>query len=70
MLYFKPCRYDRWSQALEVSLGEVMPGGKPPVLKHRMELMRDEAIKLWAKKRRSGWQVCTPQWTPPPLRMP
>ena len=70
MLYFKPCRYDRWSQALEVSLGEVMPGGKPPVLKHRRELMRDEAIKLWAKKRRSGWQVCTPQWTPPPLRMP
>ena len=70
MLYFKPCRYDRWSQALEVSLGEVMPGGKPPVLKHRRELMRDEAIKLWAKKRRSGWQVCTPQWTPPPLRRP
>ena len=69
MLYFKPCRYDRWSQALEVSLGEVMPGGKPPVLKHRRELMRDEAIKLWAKKRRSGWQVCTPQWKPPPLRM-
>jgi hypothetical protein len=70
VLYFKPCRYDRWSQALEVSLGEVMPGGKPPVLKHRRELMRDEAIKLWAKKRRSGWQVCTPQWTPPPLRRP
>ena len=65
MLYFKPCRYDRWSQALEVSLGEVMPGGEPSVLKHRRELMRDEAIKLWAKKRRSGWQVCTPQWKPP-----
>jgi hypothetical protein len=43
-------------------------GGEPPLLKHRRELMRDEAIKLWAKKLRSGWQVCAPQWTPPPLR--
>ena len=65
VLHFQPCRYDRWSQALEVTFGEVMPGGEPPLLKHRRELMRNEAIKLWAQKRRAGWQVCTPQWTPP-----
>ena len=65
VLHFQPRRYDRWSQSLEVTFGELMPGGEQPLLKHRRELMRDEAIKLWAKKRRSGWQVCTPQWKPP-----
>ncbi|MCP9911043.1 DUF1651 domain-containing protein [Cyanobium sp. BA20m-p-22] len=65
---FEPLRYDRWSQALEVTFGEVMPSGEPPLLKHRRELMRNEAIKLWAQKRRAGWQVCSPQWTPSPLR--
>ena len=39
--------------------------GQAPLLKYRKEIRRDEAIKLWAKKRRSGWQVCTPQWKPP-----
>ena len=68
VLHFQPCRYDRWSQSLEVTFGEVMPSGEPPLLKHRRELMRDEAIKLWAQKRRAGWQVCEPQWTPPSLR--
>ena len=68
VLHFQPCRYDRWSQSLEVTFGEVMPGGEPPLLKHRRELMRNEAIKLWAQKRQQGWQVCSPQWTPPPLR--
>ena len=67
VLHFQPCRYDRWSQSLEVTFGEVMPSGEPPLLKHRRELMRNEAIKLWAQKRRAGWQVCEPQWTPPPL---
>ena len=50
VLHFKPLRYDRWSQALEVTLGE---------------LTREQAIKLWAQKRRAGWQVCAPQWSPP-----
>jgi len=45
-----------------------MPRGEPPLLKHRRELMRNEAIKLWAQKRQQGWQVCEPQWPPPPLR--
>ena len=68
VLHFQPRRYDRWSQSLEVTFRELMPGGEPPLLKHCRELMRDEAIKLWAKKCRAGWQVCAPQWTPPPLR--
>ncbi|MCT0215441.1 DUF1651 domain-containing protein [Synechococcus sp. CS-1330] len=65
VLHFQPRRYDRWSQSLEVTFGEVMPSGEQPLLKRRRELMRNEAIKLWAKKRRSGWQVCAPQWTTP-----
>ena len=68
VLHFQPCRYDRWSQALKVTFGELMPSGEPPLLKHRRELIRNEAIKLWAQKRQQGWQVCDPQWTPPPLR--
>jgi hypothetical protein len=67
VLHFQPSRYDRWSQALEMTLAEAMPGGEPPLLKHRRELMRNEAIKLWSQKRSAGWQVCAPQWKPPPL---
>ena len=33
VLHFQPCRYDRWSQVLEVTLGEVMLSGEPPLLK-------------------------------------
>ena len=35
VLHFKPLRYDRWSQSLELTLGEVMPAGEPPLLKVR-----------------------------------
>ncbi|MFY8148607.1 MAG: DUF1651 domain-containing protein [Prochlorococcaceae cyanobacterium] len=66
VLHFKPLRYDRWSQSLDVTLGEVMPGGEPPLLKKRKELTREQAIRLWRQKRQAGWQVCRPQWTPPP----
>ena len=50
---------------LEVTFGEVMPSGEPPLLKHRRELMREEAIKLWGQKRQEGWRACPPQWKPP-----
>jgi hypothetical protein len=65
VLHFKPLRYARWSQALEVTLGEVMAGGEPPLLKKRRELTREQAIKLWSQKRQAGWTVCPPQWNPP-----
>ena len=69
VLHFQPRRYDRWSQSLEVTFGELMPGGEPPLLKHRSELMREEAIKLWGQKRQEGWRACPPQWIPQkPLR--
>ncbi len=32
VLLFKPRRYERWAQALEVTLGQLMPGGEPPLL--------------------------------------
>ncbi len=31
-LHFRPRRYDRWSQSLEVTFGEVMAGSEPPLL--------------------------------------
>jgi hypothetical protein len=66
VLHFKPLRYDRWSQTLEVMLGEVMPSGEPPLLKKRRELTREQAFKLWRQKRQAGGQPCAPQWLPPP----
>ena len=47
VLHFRPRRYDRWSQSLEVTFGEVMAGGEPPLLKKRRELTREQAIKLF-----------------------
>ena len=66
VLQFKPVHWDRWSQSLEVTLGEVMPNGAPPLLKRRKELSRQQAIKLWSERRQQGWRACAPQWDPPP----
>ena len=65
VLHFQPRRYDRWSQSLEVTLGELIPGEAAPLLKRRKELTREQAIKLWTQKRQQGWRACAPQWTPP-----
>jgi hypothetical protein len=65
VLHFRPRHYDHWCQSLEVTFGEVMAGGEPPLLKKRKELTREQAIKLWAQKRQAGWQACPPQWIPP-----
>ena len=50
-VHFKPLRYDRWSQALEVTLGELIPREPTPLLKRRRELILEQAIKLWTQKR-------------------
>ena len=69
VLHFKPLRYNRWSQALEVTLGDFIPGEPAPLHKRRRELTREQAIKLWGRKRQEGWRACPPQWVPPrPLR--
>ena len=65
VLHFNPVRYSRYSQALELTSGELIPG-QAPLLKCRREITREEAINLWAEKRKAGWLVCPPQWTPPP----
>ena len=64
VLHFRPVRYSRFSQALELTTGELIPG-QAPLLKCRREITREEAIKLWAEKREQGWQPCEPQWPPP-----
>jgi hypothetical protein len=63
--HFRPDLYERFSQALELTTGELIPG-HAPLLKCCREITREEAIRLWAKKRKAGWQVCPPQWTQPP----
>lgn len=65
LLHFRPVHYSRFSQSQELTTGELIPG-QAPLLKCRKEISREEAIKLWAQKRKQGWQSCEPQWTPPP----
>lgn len=62
VLHFRPTRWDRWCQQLEVITGELLPGEAVPLLKHRRELSREAAIKLWSDKRKAGWIACGPQW--------
>ncbi|MFM7674541.1 MAG: DUF1651 domain-containing protein [Synechococcus sp.] len=62
VLHFRPTRYDRWSQRLEVVSGELLPDQPVPLLKRRQELTREKARQLWAQKRQAGWRVCPPQW--------
>ena len=56
MLHFRPSRWDRWNQQLEVTVGEPLPGQPVPLLKRRLELSREKDLKLWAEKRQQGWQ--------------
>jgi len=65
VLHFRPTRWSRHNQVLEMTSGELLPGQPVPLLKRRRELPREEAIRLWTKKRQQGWTVCPPQWQPP-----
>jgi hypothetical protein len=65
VLHFRPSRWDRWSQQLEVTVGELLPDQPVPLLKRRLELSREEALKLWAEKKQQGWQITAPLWDPP-----
>jgi hypothetical protein len=46
VLHFGPRLYVRWSQVLDVTLGEVLPSGEPPLLKRRSELTHEQEINL------------------------
>ena len=70
VLHFRPTLWDRWSQRLEVAMGELLADQPVPLLKRRWELSREEALKLWAVKRQQGWQTCEPQWALAPERQP
>ncbi len=66
VLHFRPSRWNRWSQLLEVTSGELLPDQPVPLLKRRLELDREQALRLWQRKRQQGWRVCAPQWSVPP----
>jgi len=67
VLHFRPTRWDRWCQQLEITVGELLPDQPVPLLKKRLEISREEALKLWAEKRKEGWQTTEPQWQPPQI---
>ena len=62
VLRFRPTRWERQVQRLEITSGELLPGEQVPLLKNRREISRDEALKLWGAKRKEGWRPCQPQW--------
>ena len=62
VLRFRPVRWDYYSQRLEIISGELLPGEPIPLLKHRQELSRKEAVQLWSERRKEGWRTCPPQW--------
>ncbi|MCP9915766.1 DUF1651 domain-containing protein [Cyanobium sp. ATX 6F1] len=62
VLRFRPTRWRRTYQRLEITKGELLPGEPVPLLKNRREISRDDALKLWAAKRQEGWSPCEPQW--------
>ena len=66
VLHFRPSRWNRWSQLLEVTSGELLPDQRVPLLKRRLELDREQALRLWQRKRQEGWSVCPPQWNVAP----
>jgi hypothetical protein len=68
VLHFRPTVWDRWNQRLEITSGELLSEQPVPLLKRRMELNREEALRLWEEKRQQGWQSCPPQWSPPVQR--
>ena len=68
VLHFRPTVWDQISQRLEITSGELLPDQPVPLLKRRMELNREEALRLWEEKRQQGWESCPPQWSPPLLR--
>jgi hypothetical protein len=55
VLHFRPTRWSRHNQMLEVTSGELTP---------------EEAINLWDEKRQEGWKISAPQWQPPPPPSP
>jgi hypothetical protein len=61
VLHFRPSRWDRWNQKLEVTVGELLPNQPVPLLKRRLQLRREGALKLWADKRQQDWQSNTSQ---------
>jgi hypothetical protein len=70
VLHFRPSRWDRWSQQLEVTVGELLPDQPVSLLKRRLVLSREVALKLWAEKKKQGWQATRAQWQAPPVPTP
>ncbi len=62
VLRFRPTRWDRHIQRLEITSGELLPGEPVPLLKNRREISQDEALKLWTARRQEGWRPTQPQW--------
>ncbi|MBE9171701.1 DUF1651 domain-containing protein [Cyanobium sp. LEGE 06143] len=62
VLRFRPTRWERDYQLLEITSGELLAGEPVPLLKNRREISRSEALKLWGEKRKAGWRLCRPQW--------
>ncbi len=59
VLHFRPTRWERQVQQLEITNGEILPDQRIPLPKSRRELSRAEALKLWEEERQAGWVPCS-----------
>ena len=57
VLHFRPSRWDRWSQQLEVTVGALLPDQPALLLRRRLELSREEVLKLWTSKHKLDQQL-------------
>ena len=47
VLHVRPTLWDRWSQRLEITSGELLPDQPMTLLKRRWEPNREEALRLF-----------------------
>ncbi|MEY4801478.1 MAG: hypothetical protein RLZZ274_209 [Cyanobacteriota bacterium] len=47
VLHFRPSRWERWTQRLEITSGELLPDQPMTLLKRRWEPNREEALRLF-----------------------
>ncbi len=51
----------------KVAVGELLPDQPLPLPKKRLDISREQALKLWSEKAKEGWRTTAPQWQPPPI---
>ena len=55
VLHFRPNRWDRWSQQLQITSGELLQYQTVPSAQTLLETEPRGSMRLWGEKRLQGW---------------